>query len=254
MPTWKCATPEYLRSVENGTQVFIYRFRITETPHDILTVSKGMTQESLRKSLINGSLADHEYSNYLTDFFKYLLATHNRLFNNKYTPEQYVKHIIHNFQNLPIVDADNDIEHTCTLNPVELILKNGKIYMNWSVELANMIDFQLEENSVKVEEAAVVPPATMNVDILEVDDVDEGGVDDDDANEIIAIRSGQSGGQAMSDKQNRDRQRVEEARLRAKLAAVRAERALERYIQKYGDYESDTTSADEMTETDFDSE
>ena len=232
MPTWKCATPEYLRSVENGTQVFIYRFCITETPHDILTVSKGMTQESLRKSLINGSLADHEYSNYLTDFFKYLLATHNRLFNNKYTPEQYVKHIIHNFQNLPIVDADNDIEHTCTLNPVELILKNGKIYMNWSVELANMIDFH----------------------ILEVDDVDEGDVDDDDANEIIAIRSGQSGGQAMSDKQNRDRQRVEEARLRAKLAAVRAERALERYIQKYGDYESDTTSADEMTETDFDSE
>lgn len=252
MPAWKCANPEYIRSVENGTQIFVYRFRIVEIPHDILTVSQGMTQESLRKALINGSLADQEYSNYLIDLFKYLLATQSRLFINKYTPEQYVKSIVHNFHNLPIVDGDSNIEHTCTLNPVELILKNGKIYMNWSVELANMIDFQLEENSVGVETPATGPPASTNVEILEVDDVEEG--DADDANDIGVIRSGHGGGQSMSDKQNRDRQRVEEARLRAKLAAVRAERALERYIQKYGDYESETTSADEMTETDFDSE
>lgn len=252
MPSWKCANPEYLRSVENGVQVFVYRFRITEIPYDILTVSKGMTQESLRHSLINGSLADQEYANYLTDFFQYILMTNSRLFIKKYTPEQYVKSIIHNFHNLPIVDGDSNTEHTCTLNPKELILKNGKIYMNWSIELVNMIDFQLEENSVKPEGVKVEPPANTNAEILEVDDVDEEAADD--TGDIIAIRSGRGSDQSMSDKQNRDRQRVEEARLRAKLAAVRAERALERYIHKYGDYESETTSADEMTETDFDSE
>jgi hypothetical protein len=252
MPTWKCANPEYLRTVENGSQIFMYRFRILEIPHDILTVARGMTQESLRKALVDGSLADDEYKNYLTHFFQYILETQSRLFIKKYTPEQYVKFIIHNFNNLPIVDGGNDMEHTCTLNPVELILKNGKIYMNWSVELANMIDLQLEESSISAAAAAGETPAVVS-DILEVDDVEDGDADDD-GNEIMPIRSGHSGSQAMSDKQNRERQRVEEARLRAKLAAVRAERALERYIQKYGDYESETTSGDEMTETDFDSE
>ena len=249
MASWKCANPEYLRTVENGNQIFMYRFRISETPCNILTVSQGMNQDSLKKALLQYSLIDEEYKNYLTDLFQYLLTTQSRFFNKKYTPEQYVKFVIHNFNNLPIVEGDSTTEHTCTLNPVDIILKNGKIYMNWSVELANIIDFQLEENNTP--EAA--PISTEVAEILEVNDVDNTG-NADDTNEIVAIRSGQSGGQSMSDKQFRDRQRVEEARLRAKLAAVRAERALERYVHKYGDYDSDETSADEMTETEFDSE
>jgi hypothetical protein len=280
MPPWKCANPEYLRTVENGVQIFMYRFRITNRPHDILTVSRGMDQTSLQKALLEHSLTDDEYKSYLIDFFNYLLSSqHSRFFNKKYTAEQYGKFIIHNFNNLPIVDGDATTEHTCTLNPVELVLKSGKIYLNWSVELASMIDFQLEEEQrvaaqhveeQRVEElspaavtggkaatnggASGIPVTALHPgsDILEVDDV---AAADDADNEIIAIRSGHSGGsQAMSDKQNRDRQRVEEARLRAKLASVRAERALERYIQKYGDYETDMTSDDEQTETEFDSE
>jgi len=255
MPPWKCTNPEYLRTVENGVQIFMYRFRIINRPHDILTVSRGMGQESLQKALLEYSLTDDEYKNYLIDLFNYLLSSpHSRHFNKKYTAEQYAKFVIHKFNNLPIVDGDATTEHTCTLNPVELVLKSGKLYLNWTVELASMIDFQLEEEQ-RVAEQPAEPPAALqpNSDILEVDDVDIAAADDD--NEIIAIRSGQSASsQAMSDKQVRDRQRVEEARLRAKLAAVRAERALERYIQKYGDYESDMTSGDEQTETEFDSE
>jgi hypothetical protein len=264
MPPWKCANPEYLRTVENGVQIFMYRFRITNRPHDILTVSRGMDQTSLQKALLEYSLTDDEYKNYLIDFFNYLLSSqHSRLFNKKYTAEQYCKFIIHNFNNLPIVDGDTTTEHTCTLNPVELVLKSGKIYLNWSVELASMIDFQLEEEQrvtaphVEEQRVAELSPAAMTTlhsssDILEVDDV---AAADEADNEIIAIRSGHSGSsQAMSDKQNRERQRVEEARLRAKLASVRAERALERYVQKYGDYETDMTSDDEQTETEFDSE
>jgi hypothetical protein len=256
MTVWKCANPEYLRTVEGGAQIFMYRFRITNRPHDILTVSRGMDQKSLQKALLEYSLIDDEYKNYLVDFFNYLLSSqHSRHFNKKYTAEQYVKFLIHNFNNLPIVEGDATTEYTCTLNPVELILKSGKLYLNWSVELANMIDFQLEETSVVAEPPAAAASPHTNTDILEVDDVADSIEDGNEAtNEIIAIRSGHSGGQTMSDKQIRERQRVEEVRLRAKLAAVRAERALERYIQKYGDYESDMTSDDEQTETEFDSE
>ena len=270
MSVWRCANPEYIRTIENGTQVFLYRFRITEAPYDILTVSKGMSQESLTKALLQFSLTDDEYKTYLTDFFQYILGAHSRLFNKKYTPQQYVKSLIHQFNNLPIVDGDPTMEHTCSLKPVELVLKNGRLFLKWSVELANMVDFNLEEDVV-----AEVSPAPQSIsfegvsktpafsfdgankgiegELLEVDDVDDVSEEED----VVAFptRSGQGGvtgvaaaaNQTMSDKQFRDRQRIEEARLRAKLAAVRAERAIERYIEKYGDYETDeddATSAD----------
>ncbi len=138
-----------------------------------------------------------------------------------------------------------------------------------------MMDFELEEASVEaapaapasvpVEElTAVAPtasvieaaiaktptePPTSSVEtdtMIELEDVDSSP----ESNEIMPIRSGHH---SMSDKQVRDRQRVEEARLRAKLAAVRAERALERYIEKYGTYETDDSSYDGET-TDYDSE
>jgi hypothetical protein len=82
--------------------------------------------------------------------------------------------------------------------------------------------------------------------LIELEDVDSSP----ESNEIMPIRSGHH---SISDKQIRDRQRVEEARLRAKLASVRAERALERYIEKYGTYETDDSSYDGET-TDDDSE
>ncbi len=278
MPTWKCSAPEYIRAVENGAQTFMYRFRVLETPHDILTVAKGLDQDSLRRALVEYSLIDDEYKSFLTDLFTYILDAHGRYFNKKYTAQQYVSSLIHQFVNIPIAESGSEAEQTCILNPVEILMKNGKLILRWSVELASMMDFELEEASVveTASEAASAPaPVEMAVPtqtvaepvietvataasseaptssvetdvMIELEDVDSSP----ESNEIMPIRSGHH---SMSDKQVRDRQRVEEARLRAKLAAVRAERALERYIEKYGTYEMDDSSYDGET-TDYDSE
>ncbi len=251
----------------------MYRFRVAETPHDILTVAKGLDQDSLRRALVEYSLIDDEYKSYLTDFFSYILDSYGRYFNKKYTAQQYVSSLLHQFVNIPIAEGGSAAEQTCVLNPVELLMKNGKLILRWSVELASMMDFELEEASVEAApaapvpveaSAAVAPPAAVKETVaaktpaqaptssvetdtmIELEDVDSSP----ESNEIMPIRSGHH---SMSDKQVRDRQRVEEARLRAKLAAVRAERALERYIEKYGNYETDDSSYDGET-TDYDSE
>jgi hypothetical protein len=93
--------------------------------------------------------------------------------------------------------------------------------------------------------STAVPELTQTIDLIELDDIESDK--DDEATEVsMPLRSG------LTDRQIRERQRVEEARLRAKLAAFRAQRAMDRYIQKYGDLtDSDAT---DYTETDVESD
>ena len=73
--------------------------------------------------------------------------------------------------------------------------------------------------------------------------------------EVFKLRSSRST-PATLERKKRDRQRVEEARLRAKLAVYRAEKAIQRYIARYGNIDDLESSDGEETEasvdTDFD--
>jgi hypothetical protein len=242
---WKCAAPEYVRTTENGIQAVTYRFKIKQAPHDVVLYSKDINETTLRTDLSKLLTKDGEYHSYMSDFFQYILTDFAKLFVKKHTPATYVNALNHQFISIPEVSSPQ-AEYTIILNPVELVLKNGRFFFIWSTELP-VIDVQIEDDVEPATE--IVSNVPESNDIIEVNDIDESI----DSSEIIAVRSGQP--EILSDKQHRDRQRVEEARLRAKLAAVRAERALERYIQKYGDYETDMSSDDGETtdggDTDF---
>lgn len=235
---WKCASPEYsrLQDPATGQQNICYKFKITHAPHDVVIESAPITTvDALRRTLVGTTLKATDYNSYLIDFFSYILTDHGKMFIKKYTPDKYVSSLYHEFIGFPS-DLEEG-ENTFILNPVELVIKNGKFTFNWLIEIGGVIDVQLEEESISPNEVAEATPA-----ILEVDDIDAPL----ESNETISVRFG------LSDKQIRDRQRVEEARLRAKLATVRAERAIERYIQKYGDYETEASSGDEETDIDTD--
>jgi hypothetical protein len=241
---WKCSTPEYSRVSENGTQVPMYRFKLEQAPHDLVLYCSKISEIEFRTELAKLLAKDGEYHSYMAEFFEYILTAFGKLFVKKHAPAAYVNALQHSFLSIPEIPARQQVEYTVVLNPVELTLKNGRFIFVWSTELS-MAD--VEDAVSEVGDIALNPPED---DIIEVNDIDESV---DTGNEIMAVRSGQP--EVLSDKQYRDRQRVEEARLRAKLAAVRAERALERYIQKYGDYESELSSDDGETtdggDTDF---
>lgn len=237
---WKCAAPEYTRvpGETPGQQILCYKFKITHAPHDVVIESAPVhTIDALRRTLIGTTLRSADYANYLIELFTNFLKDHGNLFVKKYTPDKYASSLYHEFIGFPS-DLEEG-EHTFILNPVELVIKNGKFIFYWLIEIGGGIDVQLEEESISPNAGTAVESEPL---VLEVDDIDAPL----DSNEIISVRSG------LSDKQIRDRQRVEEARLRAKLATVRAERALERYIQKYGDYETEASSADDETDIDTD--
>ena len=73
--------------------------------------------------------------------------------------------------------------------------------------------------------------------------------------EVVKLRSSRII-PATLERKKRDRQRVEEARLRAKLAVYRAEKAIQRYIARYGNIDdlesSDGEETDASVDTDFD--
>ena len=56
-----------------------------------------------------------------------------------------------------------------------------------------------------------------------------------------------------SDKQLHDRKYIEQARLRAKVAKFKAEKAMARYLEKYG-YDSDVLESDSGEDSDSDSD
>ena len=236
---WKCSPPEYSKIMENGAQISVYRFKVQQAPHDIVLYCKELSEQAFRADIAKLLAKDGDYHSHMADFFEYLLTDFSKLFVKKHAPAAYVNALQHQFLEIPTAPLSRSpAEHTIILNPVELILKNGRFIFVWSTELASS---DIEDSMSEVGDISLNLPESD--DIIEVEDIDESV--DTGNDEILAVRSGQP--DVLSDKQYRDRQRVEEARLRAKLAAVRAERALERYIQKYGDYESELSSDDGET-------
>lgn len=234
---WKCSPPENSKITENGATIAMHRFKVKQAPHDIVLYTSAISEQAFCTELAKLLAKDGEYHTYMSDFFQYFLTDFASLFIKKHAPAAYVNALQHQFLEMPAA-AHAQAEYTVILNPVELTLKGGRFYFVWSTEL---VAPDVEDAVSEVGDIALNLPESE--EIIEVDDIAESV--DTGSDEILAVRSGQP--EILSDKQYRDRQRVEEARLRAKLAAVRAERALERYIQKYGEYESELSSDDGET-------
>lgn len=236
---WKCAPPEIKRST-TGPAATTYQFKILQAPHDMVVYTKELSAQAVAAAIPPLSARDGEYHSYMTDFFQMFLTDFPKLFAKKHPPAAYVNILSHTFVSFPPPVDPAPAEYTVILNPVEFTIQNGKFIFTWAVELPTVdVQDELVITDVVEPEEPAAPPA-----IIELSDVED--ADNADKELPIVIGSGiAAAGHRMSDRQFRDRQRVEEARLRAKLATVRAERALERYISRYGDYESEEMSSSE---------
>lgn len=238
---WKCAAPEIQKTTVNGALSTFYRFPVTHAPHDMVVYLLSLTEGALKGEVATLIARDGEYHSYIVDFLTYFLEENAKLFVKRHAPAAYVRILNHEFLNMPTApeigrEAPN---YTLILNPVEFHIKNGKLTFIWNVEQP-AVEVQDDDGASIRSSVEIVEAAN---DIMEVADIE----DAEGAEKELTIGSGSAAAHRMSDRQFRDRQRVEEARLRAKLATVRAERALERYIAKYGEYESDGSDEDGET-------
>lgn len=211
--SWLFASP---KNAPDGTFYF-----------DITDVAADLEMENIPVSSItgspNGPFAPATLQNYLLELYNEFLKGHGRRFNKPYTPAQLIKVTKHQFTLIgDAKDADTSEEMNWVITPSRLVVaKSGTFTIHW---MANGTEtkIELEDLAEELEEVT---------DIAESDD-------------FLRL---------TSDKQLHDRKYIEQARLRAKVAKFKAEKAMSRYLEKYG-YDSDILDSDSGEDSGDDSD
>jgi hypothetical protein len=176
-----------------------------------------------------------ENNEWVTQFVQQFMQASSKLFAKPYTAEQINKITKHLYKEFVY---DQSFPATVTLVPTTIKILSGIFWIQWDYRCKPvMIDipvlFEAEPTTTATNTLPDPEERSENVEELNLDDLSIGG-NATDANFELN----------HSDRFY-DKQKVKEARLKAKLAHYKAERQMRMYYDKYGN---------EMSDTDVDSE
>jgi hypothetical protein len=233
--TWKFANPQLIRDTTQAypnkvTQFYSFSIELyPEYPETLTSNSNIFNPTESPASLIN-----HDY---LNDMYSAFLKTHGSRFAKPYTPAHLIKVTQHTYNLLN--DINHDDEYIFTLIPSKINIIANIFKIIWTVNAQEIkIDFNDSED-----EESIRDPLGVAGDLEEVDvsiNV-ESGTDDD----FLRLNSTEH---------DRDAQNVLKARLKARLARYKAEKAMARYISKYGKIDDDLIDSDESDDSDTESD
>lgn len=212
-----------------------------------------ITEPQTEVSLLQGGLRDqHEW---WLGCVREFLAVANQHFTKKYAPETLIRHFKHGGldNSTPVTDASVII-----FIPKHVLLSEGQFIMMWTVEKTKIDVPDLEEEMVQLSindaaasglEGSDDGPSEIDADSLPVDTT---------ATEWQAPAAGGFGGSSSngakaSHSRQYEKRKVREARLKAKLAQYKAEKAISRYLEKYGGDMSDSDASDWVSADEEDS-
>lgn len=226
MPTFK--TPQYTKILNPKTHVQepCYTFNIDFNDSDYISFvaesQSDISLQSLQKCVLENII-------WWNTFIGQFLQTSVKFFSKPYTVESINKIAKHTLNGT-----------SSTIYPVSVVLvpKNIQIYsgnftVNWEYTTESMIDFPDVEDDKSVTELVTLPVSNKIIDgiqELNMDDLPVGTSSTDDTLELD------------SPAKFYEKQRVKEARLKAKLAVYKAQRTMAQYYEKYGDDISDSDS------------
>jgi hypothetical protein len=254
---WKFGPVEYTKKANpDGSQSPGYVFPVCAVPHNIITVIPSIDKTTIIESLHVALANEEEYKNYVAGLFTDLLKNNARLFTKSYTSAQCARLTRYDVDyKEPSADSLDGEKYSCMLVPRSIVLFGGKFTIVWNTTIESIVELESDDevsvSSALADNITTQPPQNIPAHaeeaqlIYEVTDIDSADENESFGNDHDHSRSGH---RQMDPRQARDRQRVEEFRLRASLASVKAKRALERYIEKYGEYD---TESDESGTTDY---
>jgi hypothetical protein len=245
------------QKLANGTLAPSYRFPIVTEWEMNEFIDTDINEESVN-TLLTYTLDSN------ADMYKELLTQFQNasktLFTKQYTVEVFFKHFKHKIAALPsLTEGPASIVY----KPSNIIIINGSFILEWAVsaELAriDVPDYEetvqssieqltLADNMQEQMQNAIVSPATGTSDIST--ELEEFDATEDDKQSTGTF-------ELMSPSRQYELRRVKEARLRAKLAQYKAEKAYSKYVNKYGEDFSDDSddtsdeSDEEGSESDF---
>lgn len=251
-----------------GSHVPAYVFNTTMNVESVTVFAEPGKSEIT--ALVDGIQDNNAWYNELLHSF---VSVANHSFNKSYSVDALTKHIKHNGLSSDILTVPTAIEY----RPKLIMLAEGSFCIVWTVQKEEKIDvpdLEVHNETNMIQEPVVSetlqPEATESsgLDELDADSIPLSGPIELSASNsapaggiapiyIGATEPAPAGGAGASSRhivksRQEDKRRIHEAHLRLKLAQYKAEKAIAKYIEKYGD--DDLTDFDSDNETDFSSD
>jgi hypothetical protein len=213
--------PKYTK--DPGTLQPVYEFPLEYTGQDIPIIdTEGFSAIDVLTTYL-------EHDDVAKKIMSQLIDTHKSLFAKQYTINQIMK-----ITTQSIVKYNENIGSMWKCIPVNVTLSAGKFIINW----------ELIAHEAPVIDLGDIPTSRPQSPVEgELIDVTNNLALEESSTDILRSQS-----QSRDDdiKRQVDKRKLHDARLRAKLALFRAERAAQKYIERYGDdFSSDSDLSDE---------
>lgn len=233
--SWVFGTVKHAK--EGGNTV--YTFPITSFPEELAVVSdSGDVIAAVAKACAD------VYAPLIVSMFDELLRANKTMFAKAYSPQQMVKITQH-----AVLTPVSATATAWSGRPVELSLRGGRFILGWMLSEQN-IQISLDEEGFRSRSNSVAEL----LDVIDLDgdsaaplpegltEVSDNDIQEFDGEDALSLRS-------IDERRLRERQRIEEARLRARLAAFKAERLIVRYAEKYGEVDISDSSDSESDDS-----
>lgn len=241
MPIFK--TPQYTKVVnpKTGIQEPCYTFNIEFNNTDYLSFiaekSKDISLQSLQKCILDNV-------SWWNVFIGQFLEASRKYFSKPYTVEQINKITQHTLDG----NTESSFPVNIVLVPMNIKINGGIFMVNWGYTIEKMIDFpdveDIKSNNIEMSVLPVLKDT--KTDVLEELNIDEIPVGNNSTDMTLELDS---------PAKFYEKQRVKEARLKAKLAIYKAQRTMTQYYEKYGndisDSDTDLETSDEESEDDL---
>jgi hypothetical protein len=246
MPTFKA--PHYTKTAnpKTGVQEPSYTFPVeflTDEPilSFVVESEKDISLQALQKCVV-------ENIDWWIGFIGGFLKSASKLFAKPYTVEQINKIIKHTLSS----DITTDLTYPVNVivAPKYIQITGGIFIVNWGYTLETMvIDIpdleEAEETRIEIAESSALPVSNKIIERIEEVDINALPEDTDSTGEALEIEN---------PAKFYEKQRVKEARLKAKLAVYKAQRQMNQYYEKYGNTISDSESDSDFETSDDESD
>ena len=234
------AKPQYSK-IKNASGAVDSCYRFIVQSSEVLSGSIDR-EESLTDDIHLQKLL-RESPTWLHNFASTFLDESIQYFAKKHTVDVFLRHLTHKINeglngtiNIEKASASTgESSQDAIFRPHEIIIYQGRFTLAWQVTYQDM------RICIPVLEDEVADISKDSTDLIAVDDIEED-------------LKGDSMLELNDSSRQYERRRVKGARLRAKLAEYKAEHAMSRYIEKYGDEITDSEWDTSSSKSESDSE
>jgi len=199
---WEFLVPSQIKTTDqSGKNTLSYSFPITKAVAYTEVLTGNISQ------LMKGLFTPAVINAYLLELYSAFLRVHSHRFAKNYTPAQLIKVTDYRFNIAPKAGSEEE-EYNFTLTPANIDIIGNKFMLNWNI-IAESLKIELVESDNEIEEVDFTG--------LTNESLDSKG--DFLRRESISIEA---------------KKQLERAQLKVHLAKLKAERAIEKYVMRYG--------------------